>query len=238
MKDRAEAPWDAKPRKPIFYGPFARLADRWAGARDGRAGIPALPHETSAAITPYLEIRRRHFLDRAEGERRHHEHDVASLHHRLKALQARTAAADEAAAEAGKFLGEMPETPSETFLTTRNAVEQHADEALVRSRRRREHDTARGVRVADDRRARQAAAALRADEAQLGEEIAAKERMLACRVRQLHEHTLRRCGTYKRRLVHKHPDGTALIPCLDLALPSLPGWLDDRPSATVTPLAA
>ena len=55
--------------------------------------------------------------------------------------------------------------------------------------------------------------------------IITREQILATRVRQLHEHTLRRCGTYKHHLVRKHPDGNALIEFLDLALPTLPGWL-------------
>jgi hypothetical protein len=55
--------------------------------------------------------------------------------------------------------------------------------------------------------------------------IITREQILATRVRQLHEHTLRRCATYRHHLVHKHPDGNALIPLLDLALPTLPDWL-------------
>ncbi len=196
MRDRAKASWDAKPRKPIFYGPFARLADRWAGAQDGRAGIPVLPEDSLAVITLYLEIRDRHFLDRAEGERRRHEHDVESLHNQFRALQARIVAADQAAADAGKRLEQIPETPPETLFTTRNAVGQHTDEALIRSRRLRDHHTARGLLVADECQCHQAAAWLRADAAQPSEVIAAKERMLACRVGQLHEYTLRRCATY------------------------------------------
>jgi hypothetical protein len=121
----------------------------------------------------------------------------------------------------------MPATPDKAVLTRRNAVEQHADEALVRDRRQREHNAERGKLLAEERRAVEAVDALRVQERRLAELIAIREQILDIRVRQLHQHTLRRCGTYKRHLVHKHPDGAAVIPLLDLGLPTLPEWLGD-----------
>jgi hypothetical protein len=243
MRRRPSAAWDIKPHKPIYYGLVARLADRWAGAKDGRAGMPALPGAAAAAgspaaVTPYLEIRNRHFLDRSERERRHHEHDAADTCQQLQTVRQQIAAADAAVAEISKRLEELPAIPDATALASRNAVEQHADEALVRTRRQREHDAVRGKVVAQEREAVQAARLLRVEEARLAESVAARQRMLDCRVRQLHQHTLRRCGTYKRRLAHKHPDGTAVLPYLNLALPELPDWLQHGALGTTAPLAA
>lgn len=239
MARKASTDWDTKPHKPIFYGPLARLADRAAGRRDGKAGLPPLPAppvqapSQPQAVTPYLEIRHRHFLDRAEKERRHMLTDLAGTNQAVTAMRQQITGAHERIEEARKLLDGIPEIPPEEKLTSRNAVEQHADEALVRARRQREHDAKRDRVVAEERQAVEAARSLEVQEAQLKGAIAARERILESRVRQLHEHTLRRCGTYKRRLAHYHPDRASIIPYLDLALPALPGWLHSHP----TPLA-
>lgn len=113
----------------------------------------------------------------------------------------------------------------EAALTLRNAVEQHISETLVRARRQREHDAKRAKVAAELQQAVEKVRALRVEQARLLEMITTREQILAARVRQLHEHTLRRCATYRHHLGRKHPDGNALIPYLNLALPSLPDWL-------------
>lgn len=219
--------------KAVPYGPVARLADRWAGVRDGRAGIPAL---TPAAVptpqkpdgvTPYLDIQARRFLDRAEGERQRMTGALSAPRQRLEAVRGDKAAAEEKAAEIRKRLDGMAGMPDQITLARRNAVEQHAHEALVRDRRQREHEAARGRLLAEQQHALDAVRGLYAEEAGLAELIACGERVLSVRVRRLHQHTLRRCGTYKRSLVHKHPDGTAVISLLDLGQPILPDWLGE-----------
>ena len=231
MTRRPPATWDTKPHKPIFYGPLARLADRFAGRGDGNAAIPDVPAGSAEiadprpAATPYLEIRRRHFLDRSEREHRHMLADLEPVRRQLAALRQDIACGEEKVAELRKRLEAIPVKLDEDALTLRNAVEQHAGEALVRARLQREHDARRGKVLAELEQAVAAVRALRVEEARLAGMIAAREQILAARVRQLHEHTLRRCGTYRHHLVRKHPDGNALIPFLNLALPALPGWL-------------
>jgi hypothetical protein len=233
---------DSRPEKPIFYGPFARLVDRQSGIKDGRAGILAMPLDAGAgtgpasAVSPFLEIRRCEFLDRSERERRCMERDLADVYQRWEALRREIAGADEAIAEIRKRLDDTPERPDEAALTRRNVVERDADEALVRARRVREHAAVRDLVVAAEREAIEAMRAMRIEEARLAESISSRERILDSRVRQLHEHTRRRCGTYKQHLVRAHPDGAAVIPYLDLALPQLPGWL--RHPAPGRPAAA
>jgi hypothetical protein len=232
MTGRSPARWSRSgPRRAIPYWPAAWVADRWAGTADGRAGQPAVPSDPDTAphlrggATPYLEGLNRHFLDRAEHERLRADIGIAPISEQLRVVSARVAAADEKVAEIRKRLDAFPETPDDTVLTKRNVLEQDADELLVRSRRQREYAAARARLVAEEQQAVGAADDLRVEEARLTAAIDARERIASGRVRRLHEHTRRRCATYQRRLVHKHPKGPAVIPVLELALPSLPSWV-------------
>ncbi|MGH3219397.1 MAG: hypothetical protein ACRDPY_11925 [Streptosporangiaceae bacterium] len=241
MTRKSPTGWDAKPHKPIFYSPAARIADWRAGRGDGDAAIPDLPAgpveaaDPPAATTAYLEIRRRHFLDRSERERRHMLTDLEPVHRQLAAVRQDIAGCEEKVTEIRERLDAIPEVPGDAALTRRNAVEQHAPDELVRARRQREHDAKRGKVLAELEQAADRLRALRVEEARLSMMIDARERILATRVGQLHEHTLRRCGTYRHYLVRKHPDGNALIPFLNLALPTLPDWLPRRGPDTADP---
>lgn len=218
------------PAKPVFYGPFARLADGRAGTADGRAGQPTVPPDLEVAplrggVTPYQEAMSRHFRDRAEHERLQADIDEAPISEQRERVRAQIAAADEEVSERRKRLDAVAETPGDTVLNKRNALEQDAADVLVRTRRQREYDTDRARLLAAEQQAVDEARRLRIEEAHLTEAIAARERIASARVRRLYEHTRRRVAIYQRRLVHKHPDGPAVIPVLELALPSLPTWV-------------
>lgn len=238
MTRKSSTTWDTKPHKAIFYSPVAWFVDWRAGRRDGDAAIPDLPAgsaETAdprAATTPFIEVRRRHFLDRSEREHRHMLNDLEPVHRQLAALRQDITGGEEKVAQLSKRLEAIPENPEEAALTRRNAVEQHIDEALVRARRRREHDARRATVLAELEQAVAKVRAMRVEEARLEGMITSREKILATRVRQLHEHTLRRCATYQHHLVRKHPDGNALIGFLNLALPALPGWLPRHDQGT------
>lgn len=242
MARRPSTMWDTKPHKPTFYGPIARLADRFAGRGDGKAAIPALPIgpaeviDAQAGTTPYLEIRRRHFLDHSEREYRQMLIDIEPVFRQLAALRQDIEAAEEKVTEIRERLDSIPPLPAEAVLASRNVVEQHADETLVRARRLREHDARRAKVLAEEQQAVEKIRALRIEEARLTEMIAAREQILATRVRQLHEHALGRCSTYMRHLVRKHPDGAALIPFLYLARPALPDWFQHRAQGSGPPM--
>jgi hypothetical protein len=235
MKKKSPAGWDTKPLKPVFYSPAARLADRFAGAGDGHAAIPDLPAEpaetagSQAITTPYLEIRGRHFRDQSEREHRQTLTDLEPVQRRLAALRQEIAGSSEKAARIRERLGAVPEKPDEAVLTRRTAVEQHTAETLVRARRQREHDARRARLMAEEEQAVREVRSLTAEEADLAGLVSAREQILAAQIRQLHEHTLRRCATYQHHLVRKHPDGNALIPFLNLARPALPDWLPRQP---------
>jgi len=227
---RPPAAWGAKPYKPASYGPVARLADRWAGRADGKAGIPALPpgsRETAGrpVTTPYMEVLRRSFLDRCERERLRVLGDLQEVYRERAALRQRIAGASEALAMIRKRLDEIPEVPDEAVLAYRHPAERRAVETMVRTRRQREHHAQRAAAQAQERQAAAMVRELRAQEARLTEAIGNSEEILAARVRQLHEHSLRRCATYLHHLVRRHPHGAALAGFLDLNVPALPGWL-------------
>jgi ABC transport system ATP-binding/permease protein len=234
MARKSSTTWDTKPHKPIIYGPVARLADWFAGRGDGKAAIPALPVGPAEVIdgqagrTPYLEIRRRHFLDRSEREHRHMLSDLEPVRHQLAAVRRDIAGSEEKVAELRKRLDSIAPVPAEEVLASRNVVEQHIPDELVRARRQREYDARHAKVQADLEQAAAKLRGLRVEEAQLAGMIITREQILAARIRQLHEHTLRRCGTYTRHLVRKHPDGAALIPFLYLARPGLPDWFQHR----------
>ena len=123
MTRRPSTTWDTKPHKAIFYGPAAWFADRCAGRRDGDAAIPDLPAwaaeatDPRAATTPYLEIRRRHFLDRSEREHRHMLNDLEPVHRQLAAVRQDIAGGEERVTELRKRLDAIPEKPDEAALT-------------------------------------------------------------------------------------------------------------------------
>jgi len=216
-----------KPFGPFGYGLLARLSDRWAARRDGHAGVPPLrsagdPAVAWAGITPYLEYLSSHFLARAERERRRMLTGLVGTYRLQAGVRQQIMAADERAAAARKLLDKMPAGPPEAVI--RNAVEQDVSEALVRARRRREYEAERGRIVRLEEEAAEKGRELRVREAELSAVIAARQQVLESRVRQLFEQLMRRCGTYRRLLVRHHPDGAAVLPYLDLALPSLPDW--------------
>jgi len=224
---------DIGPSKPVKYGLLARLSDRWAARRDGGAGVPPIrpdadPADGRHGLTPYLEIRNRHFLDWAERERRRMLTDLDDTYRARAEIRQQIVGADERAAGFHKLFENMPADPPDP--ARRNAIEQHAPEELIRARRRREFEAERSRLGALEHQAAESAREFRVQEARLSETIAARERVLDSRVRQLHAHSLRRCGTYKRHIVHHHPDGSAVIPHLDLALPALPDWMQNLSS--------
>jgi hypothetical protein len=231
MTRKSSTAWDTEPHKAIRYTPVEWFIDCRAGRRDGDAAIPDLPDEPAeaadprAVTTPFIEVRGRHFRDRSEREHRHTLNDLEPVRRQLAAVRQDIACGQEKVSELRKRLDAIPEKLDEAALTRRNAVEQHIPEELVRARRQREHDARRGKVAAELEQAVARVRGLRVEEARLARMIITREQILATRVRQLHEHTLRRCATYKHHLVRKHPDGSALIPFLDLALPTLPDWL-------------
>ncbi|MGK3207302.1 hypothetical protein [Amycolatopsis sp. MEPSY49] len=214
-------------RKALGYGPVARLADRRAGRQDGKSGFPALPVNDEFAATPYHGVRQHHLNVFAARELLRQEEEIHPLVRRRKELEGEITSAEEKVAEARARLAATPAVPSEEELTRRNAVESGVDEQLVRTRRQREHNGRRGPLVQEERRAVEQARSLHIELARLQGGIVARKRLTLARIQLHHEHAQRRCRTYERHLVRRHPDGGALIPLLALARPRLPAWVHE-----------
>jgi hypothetical protein len=216
---------------PVPYRFRDRLSDRWAARRDGKSNVPRLPGtdipeeapEERHGITPYMEIRNRHFLVCAERERRRMKAELAETYRTRAEVQQKVVAAEAQVAAVRRNMEHMPEEPADPVR--RNVLEQHVHEALVRSRRQKEFQDGVLKVMALEQQAVELAGQLRAEEARLAETIAAREEMLDSQVRELLQHSLRRCGTYMHHIVRHHPDGPAVIPYLKLALPDLPPWV-------------
>jgi hypothetical protein len=221
------------------YRILARLSDIWAARRDGKANVPPLPGtgipaeaaDARYGITPYMEIRNRHFLDQAEREHQRVQTDLAETYRMRAEVQQKIVGADEQAATIRRSRERMPNEPADPVR--RNVLEQHAHETLVRARRQREWEAERLRMLALEQQAVDTATQLRAQEARLSETIVAGEKLLDSQVRQLLQHSLRRCGTYMHHIVRHHPDGPAVIPYLKLALPDLPAWVKKAPPGAV-----
>jgi len=234
MARRKQTFWEAKPRKPIGYGLFVRIADRWAGWSDGKNGVPQLPpaqpEELPAPLTTsYLDILNQSYQDSAGNENLTVLRDVADALVRRRALGRDIAEREEKSRSIQKQLDAMVEVPDEAALSQRNAIEQHADPLLVRARRLREYNAVRaGVQAAKDR-VDQEIQAQQVELAKVGETIAVRKHALVIRVTRMRAHAMRRRGHYLRHLMCKHPEGPALVAYFELSSPQLPGWLDKWP---------
>jgi hypothetical protein len=242
--DRPPQPAEDKPLGRLPYGIVARLVDIWAARRDGGADVPRLPSmhglrdpdDPRHGITPYLEVRNREFREDAERERHRMLAELRETYQLRAEIRQQIADADATADTVHQLLENMPHEPAEP--DRRYALELHLPESLVRARRQRELQNERAKILAQELQARKAVTELRGQEARLTEAIAHREKQMHARVRQLLEHSLRRCGTYTQHIVHHHPDTGAVIPYLTLALPSAPGWLPHEDTVEPPPGAA
>jgi hypothetical protein len=234
MARRKRTFWEEKPRKPIRYGLFARIADRSAGWSDGGNGIPQLPtarpEELPAPLTTsYLDILNQSYQDSAENENLTVLRDVADALVRRRALGRDIAEREDKSRSIQKQLDAIREVPDESVLSQRNAIEQNADPLLVRARRLREYTAARAkVQVAKDR-VDEEIQARQVELARVGETIAVRKHALVIRVTRMRAHAMRRRGHYLRRLMRKHPEGPALVAYFELSSPQLPSWLEKWP---------
>ncbi|MGN9914178.1 ATP-binding cassette domain-containing protein [Phytohabitans sp. LJ34] len=211
--------------KPVFYGPFARLADFFHGWRDGVAGIPHKPaRPTRTATTPHREFLIRMAQDAFQRERVELERDRVTAARRVAAARSRLLRAEEAVATAESELAEASRPLTEAERTARRSAE--ADHAASIVRRRRERERLR--RIQPFVRRRQAAVSER-NEAESTLAAAADEaaRHLAvrrARVLRIHEHAQRRIAAYRRYLVRSHDEGPWVNGVLGVIDPHIPGW--------------
>jgi hypothetical protein len=225
-----------EPPGPMPYGIRARLADIWSAWRDGHAVVPPIPAPGASpvptvvnhGITPYMEVRNRHFLDWAERERRRMHTELTDVYQQRAEIRAKAAGAERKAEALQRIAANLPAEPLD--LLRRNVVEQNAPEALIRARRQREFELKRAEALAPFHQAAEMVTTLQEQAAGLDARITARQEILYTQIRQLHQHALLRCGIYMQHIVHYHPEGSAVIPYLKLALPELPEWVPVVPA--------
>jgi hypothetical protein len=233
--------WEAKPDKSIRYGPLARFVDWRIGRSDGRSGRVQLPGGPPEDLkiqltTPYLDQLSRGLGGAADAENSRLLRDAQHDFKRRNALAAEIMRGMERSTEIQKELDAMPDPPPESSLTRRNAVEQHADELLIRARRAREFTAARERTKSAKLRVDEALSACLVEQANVDGAISVRRLALNVRVRRLWSHAMTRRAAYIRHLCRHHPDGTDLLRYFELSSPELPGWLDGWPEGQVDPV--
>lgn len=234
MAQKQHDVWDAKPSKPVRYGPFDRFADWRHGRGDGKSGRPQLPSVSPQDLamgltTPYIARLRNGFRSAAEAENGRATQDIQHYVTRSLELDALAQQHLERSNACQKELDSLPEIPPEALLSRRNAAEQHADDTLIRTRRSREYTAARDKVKVAKLRAEEALNQCLAEQAGVKGAIAVRRLALHVRVRMLHAHTLMRRDAYLGHLTNHHPDGAALIGYFSLSPVDLPDWLESWP---------
>jgi hypothetical protein len=218
------------PEKPIRYGPFMRLGDRWAGRRDGKAGLPDVKFcRDGHGGAPYLSALNHRYATQAELAKLLSDAAIASAVARRITVEQEILAADDRLIEARKELDAKPEMAPPDFLAQATGLERELNkpEEDIRKRNQNIWDGARATLVTADLDAAKGVRSLRTEYAQLTGTITAREQIRDTRARRLLDQTLRRSRTYQRQLVLRHPDGAELLPLLHNTEPTLPAWVQE-----------
>jgi hypothetical protein len=230
--------WTRRPYRPVRYGIVVRIADAYAGHRDGSGGLPVVPpgepgaaagpgHPGARMGTPRLEAIRHRTREQIEQERIALERDQARWTERLLALGPRLA---ELTTEEEILRGRLDAaraslSPDE--LGRRRFAEGDRPATLVRSRRLAEQDRRQAELAAEHVTAVDRLAAARRSAAVLEQLTTRRTTVARARSRRLQEHACRRGATYWQQLLRSHPDGGALNGRLNPIGPDLPGWVTD-----------
>jgi hypothetical protein len=229
---RLRRDWGNHPARPVYYGFWPRLVDRWCGKRDGKRGLPGMPESGGSAgrfvaHTPKLDQLRAARNDAVERERLYGMADAARYEESLTAARGEAEAAERALERFEMQITALGEQPAEAALATRRAGEAHSDEHVVRHRRQGEHAAKLAPLVAGNRAAIEQRAQALLDIRRLDHVIAERLSVSRARGRRLHEHTRRRSANYWYWLIRKHPQAAAVMQALDPIDPDLPNWLID-----------
>jgi hypothetical protein len=224
--------WIRRPARPVRYGIVVRLADTYAGYRDGSRGVPALPAGEATVPprrvgTPRLEAIRHRAREQTEQERIALERERAGWTEQLLEVRARldALAADEQECRHRLDAARTPATPED--LGQRRFAEADRPVSLIHARRRAERDRLRDALAAEHARAVDQLAAAQRSAAVVEELTTRRAAVARARGRRLYEHACRRGATYWQQLLRSHPDGPALNGHIEPVGPDLPEWVID-----------
>lgn len=230
--------WTRRPYRPVRYGIVLRIADAYAGHRDGSGSLPLVSPDEPGPVsepgrprarvaTPRLEAIRHRTREQIEQERIALERDQARWTERLLTLAPRLAelTAEEERLRHRLDAARSPLTPDE--LGRRRFAEGDRPDTLVRSRRLAEHNRLESALAAGHVEAADRLGAARRSSATLEQLTTRRAAVARARSRRLHEHACRRGATYWQQLLRSHPAGPALNGLIDPIGPDLPGWVTD-----------
>jgi hypothetical protein len=218
--------WTARPARPVWYGPVARVADAFCGWRDGRRGLPSL---TSPGPSSFLSTQRLAEVRGAATVRISNE-ELSSAVHENAIKAGRTAARSQLeqcvaqAEDDWSALSDARKPPSEHELNRRGLGESDLPETEVRRRRLADHERRQRAAEARYAEARQAVHAAQHELEALDEVLVTHRTVGLLRKRRIDEHASRRSALYWRHVVRVHPDAGKLNDRLTPAGPDLPPW--------------
>lgn len=207
--------WTARPARPVFYGLFARLSDRFNGKRDADGGLPDIrdPRDEGPAATPTEQLLRtrgevqkgREHLKFLQSRARRNPGDGLDS---LKLLVKEAEAARDTKREA---LNAIDPKPSREAMTERRSGETGTSEAVVVSRRTAEHAARYRLAEKQYQEASDRVAALRATLERVQSAADLEADVLEIRKRLIDRHADRRVMSYLRSLVRAHRNGAEAL---------------------------
>lgn len=204
------------PAAAIWYGPFARLSDWWAGGGDARAGNPSVDSHLQGArtdgtpTTATVRARVRWFQERGAREIVEMIRDTAELRRREAELSQQVVDGNRRLAAAERRCASLPEQLTEIELSQRDGGEEHTSENVVNYRRRTKHARLRTATVDAFEQAGEALARAQTELDCVRQAIADRQLQMVAQWARLAAHTGRRIEHYQRRLENVHPDGQLL----------------------------
>jgi hypothetical protein len=227
-KNKVQRRWTRRSEKPLRYGPIARCADWWSASRDARKGLPELPADSGTMPpddvpigTPHMSFLGQQGIERIEKEWIVYQAEVADPMADYRDLQAKVEALQDELEAAEERFGALEST---AVGTERVAGEADTDQGIVNQRRARDLRRKQDEAQATVRRLTTEINRIKAQVAQVREQIEIRLRIAQRRAAMIEAHIRRRRAAYEQRLVRKHPQGRELNRLLRPGWPDAPTW--------------
>lgn len=224
--------------RPVFYGPFARWADRRAAVADARHRVfetllttEDLEQVELRLVPPYVEQLNQRFGEQADAIRYRLDRLIEGLEAERTASHDRIKVLDSQLGQVRARLADFPPLAPPEVLEQRNSLELETDRELVAARNQRQWRAERAVHEKVEASLDSRKHALLERVSILNGKIAAVENAGASLVRRRGAHARRRARAYQRWLLLRHPGGAALLRVLIFDESPLPDWVSDQHTA-------